>query len=210
MFDWIWHVKGSVPLPPQQTSAEALDRLDPLFHEMGTSHDRTDDTLTYSKKDPTAQDKMSVFEWGILQVRRGEGGGSVLHYHLTSRALLFCFMLPFLFLAFAQLTIAIGMIESAPTEAAAKKPEKEDVALPQNPIDKFLGAPVPEKPKKKSPQEEAEDSKPSPTAAYVFAAIFATLFIVGRFLEAWLVRRLFERTLAGESALDSDTSYGLT
>jgi hypothetical protein len=113
-----------------------------------------------------------------------------LRYRLISRALLFCFLAPLLFLSFAGATIVIGKLEGPSTEAQKKPDTKKDVALPQNPIDKALGAPTPEKPKK-----DNKDKKPSPTAAYVFAAIFAALYTVGRILEDWLVRKLFQTSL---------------
>ena len=198
--DWIWHIRGSLTLGPQQAN-DAFGRLAPLFGQAGTSHDRTQDTLTFRKKDPAAQDKMSVFDAGVLQIEKGVAG-PVLRYHLTSRALLFCFLAPLLFLGFAQITIALGKLDKPSTEAAdksgaaLKKAEKKDVALPQNPIDKALGSPAPEKPKKEgAAKAEAEKKKHSPTAAYVFAGIFAALYLVGRVLEDRLVKRLFKKSL---------------
>ncbi|MEP7005558.1 MAG: hypothetical protein ABI810_06220 [Sphingomonas bacterium] len=195
--DWIWHVRGSLALGPQQ-AGDAFARLAPLFGQAGTSHDRTHDTLTFCKKNPAAQDKMSVFDAGVLQIEKGVAG-PVLRYHLTSRILLFCFLAPLLFLGFAQLTIAIGKLEKASAEAAgkseaAKKAEKKDVALPQNAIDKALGSPAPEKPKKDG---AGKDKKPSPTSAYVFAGMFAALYVIGRILEDRLVKRLFKKSLLG-------------
>jgi hypothetical protein len=198
---WIWNISGSVALAPEQSSDEAFDRLDPLFRQAGTSHDRTNDTLTFRKKDQAAQDKMSIFDGGVLQIEKGTAG-SVLHYRLTSRALLFCFLAPLLFLAFAGLTVAVGKFAKPSTEevAAQKKKAKEDekkkAELPQNPIDTFLGAPAPEKPKKDDKNKKDEEDKgPSPTAAYVFAAIFAALYVVGRILEDRLVKGLFRKSL---------------
>lgn len=193
--EWIWHIKGSLALAPGQSSDEAFGRLDPLFRQTGTSHDRTNDKLTFRKKDQAAQDKMSIFDGGVLQIEK-DAAGAVLHYHLTSRALLACFLAPLLFLGFAQLTIVLGKLEKPSTEAASKKPEKKDAILPRNPIDKALGAPAPEKPKKDKKSEE-EDKKPSPTSAYVFAAIFAALYAIGRILEDRLVKSLFKKSLLG-------------
>lgn len=199
VFDWIWHIRGSLPLTPAQSSEEAFERLDPLFREPGTSHERTNDTLTFRKKDQLAQDKMSIFDGGVLEIEKG-AAGPVLRYDLSSRALLFCFLAPLLFLGFAQATIYIGQVERAAAEAKDKKEEekKEDVVLPQNPIDKFLGSPAPEKPKKdeKSKKEE-EEKKHSPTSAYVFAALFAALYVVGRIFEDRLARSLFRKRLLG-------------
>lgn len=196
--DWIWNVRGSVPLEPLQSSDEAFNRLDPLFREYGTSHERTGDTLTFSKKDQPAQDKMSVFDAGVLKIEQGVAGAA-LHYRLSSRALLFCFCLPLLFLFFAQATIAIGeyrkpAMEAAEKAKAAKK--KEPVVRELHPLDTFLGAPAPEAPKKDGAAKR-EDKQHSPKSAYVFAAMFAALYVIGRILEQWLVQRLFRKALQG-------------
>lgn len=190
--DWIWHIKGSLTLPPGQSSDEVFGRLDPLFRQNGTSHQRAGDMLTFTKRDQAAQDKMSIFDGGILQVEQARSG-TVLRYHLTSRALLFCFLAPLLFLAFGQLTVALGKLEGSKSEAAEKKSQKEAKALPQHPIDKALGAPAPETPKKD--EKKGEDDKPSPTAANVFAALFAALYVGGRLLESRLIRSLFQKRL---------------
>ncbi|HEX7854508.1 MAG TPA: hypothetical protein VF503_12525 [Sphingobium sp.] len=201
--DWIWHIRGSLVLAPEQSSDEAFDRLAPLFRETGTSHERTNDTLTFRKKDQAAQDKMSVFDGGVLQIEKGMAG-SRLHYHLSSRSLLFCFLAPLLFLGIAGFTLAIGQLPKSSTEAtgasgkaadAKKKPAAKDADVPMNPIDKFLGAP--KKPKKDGDETKGKDKKPTPTAAYVFAGIFATLYVVGRILEDRLVRVLFRKRLLG-------------
>ena len=205
--DWIWHVRGSLALPPGRSSDDAFNRLDPLLRQTGTSHERTGDTLTFRKKDQAAQDKLSIFDGGVLQIETGVTG-PVLRYRLTSRALLFCFLAPLLFLGIAQLTIFTGRhqksSEAAATSKAAADARKKHVLdyadVPMNPIDKALGAPAPEKkkPKKKGADStEGDDKKPSPTPAYVFAAIFATLYVVGRVLEDRLVKVLFKRLLLG-------------
>ncbi len=204
--DWIWHVRGSLALAPGQSSDVAFDRLRPLFRETGTSHERTNDTLVFRKKNQAAQDKMSVFDGGVLQIEKGTAG-SVLRYHLTSRALLFCFLAPLLFLGIAQFTIAMSKLEKPSTAAAStsgkasdasKKPAAKNAVVPMNPIDKFLGAPAPEKPGKDGADESGKrNKKPSPTPAYVFAAIFATLYVVGRILEDRLVKTLFKKRLQG-------------
>ncbi|WP_068087613.1 hypothetical protein [Novosphingobium rosa] len=195
--DWIWHVRGSLPLAPGQSGEEAFGRLDPLFRQGGTTRSRIGDTLTFTKKDQAAQDSMSVFDGGVLQIRDGVVG-PVLHYRLASRALLFCFLAPLLFLAFAQLTVALGRWEKPAAQAAgAHKQQKKLVELPQNPIDKMLGSPAPEKPKPDGKDGEDDKKKASPTSAYVFAAMFAVLYVVGRVLEGRLVRSLFRKELLG-------------
>lgn len=202
--EWIWHVRGSVPLAPRQSADEAFDRLEPLFRQAGTNHERADDMLIFTKKDQAAQDKMSVFDAGVLHVEQG-AAGSVLRYCLTSRALLFCFLAPLLFLGLAQLTIVASRYQKPPAESAEKAKKDKDVELPMNPVDKALGAPAPEKPKKDKKGEKGEDDKDklSPTPAYVFAGIFAALYVVGRILEARLVKGLFRKQLlAGVETLD--------
>ncbi|TCM20556.1 hypothetical protein EDF56_102217 [Novosphingobium sp. PhB165] len=196
--DWIWHVRGSVTLAPEQSSDDVFDRLDPLFRQYGTSHERTNDTLIFRKKDQAAQDKMSVFDGGVLQIEQGVSG-SVLRYHLTSRALLFCFLAPLLFLGMAQLTIALSKHEKPSAEAADTsgkgRDAKKNADVPMNAIDKALGAPAPEK--KDAGKAEGRNKKPSATSAYVFAAIFAALYLVGRILEDRLVKALFRKSLLG-------------
>jgi hypothetical protein len=203
LFDWIWKVEGELALPPGLSADEAYARLEPMLREPGTTLERNGEQLSYAKKDPVAQDKLAVFEKGELLVETGEGGG-VLRWRLTSRALLACFLAPLLFLGFAQLNVTVGKYEKAKAEAAEKaegakkkKDEKKDEEVkPLHPIDKFLGAPEPEKPKKdEKKKKEDENDKFSPTPAYVFAGIFAALYVIGRWLEAWLVNRRFRQRL---------------
>lgn len=195
LIDWIWQVRGSLALPTGQSGSDAFDKLTPFFRQTGTSHERTNDTLTFRKKNQAAQDKMAVFDSGILRIEKS-AAGSVLRYRLSSRALLLCFLAPLLFLGIAQFTVTmVGSTDTASAKAS-KKPAKKDVVRPMNPIDKFLGAPAPEKPKKDG-KDKDKDKKPSPTPAYVFAAIFAILFVVGRILEDRLIRTRFKRSLLG-------------
>ena len=204
----IWRIRGNVPLAPGQSAPEALDRVAPLLREVNTTHWRRGDAIDYSKTVPASQDRLAVFERGTLRVQDGPAG-PVLGYDLYSRALLFCFLAPFLFLAMAQLTVLANALTPPPTaaekkaaEEKAKQKEKEMATRPMNPIDKMLGAPAPETKKEKDEKkkkEDADDKKPSPTPAYVFAGIFAALYAIGRWLEPWLLRRLFRRTLDGEA-----------
>jgi len=202
LIEWIWHINGSLALAPAQSSDEAFERLDPMFQARGTTYHRSGDRLTFQKSNTAPQDKMSIFDSGFLQVEESSDG-AVLRYKLKSKALLFCFLAPLLFLAFAQITIAVGGIEKSDVEETAKK-EEEDPAekyasVPLHPIDKFLGAPEPEAPKKDKEEGEAKDKKgPSPTPAYVFASLFAILYIVGRILESWLIRTRFKKQLEGQ------------
>jgi hypothetical protein len=204
--DWIWHIRGSVPLEPGQSSDEAFDRLDPLFRVRDTHHNRAHDTLTFRKSNQAPQDRMSIFDRGVLRIEH-TATGPALRYDLSSRMLLFCFLAPLLFLAFAQLNVAIGVLDKPSAQEVAaekKKAEEEEKRLAergQNPIDQFLGAPAPEKPEKDEEDEEKEedekDEGPSPTPAYVFAGIFAALYVGGRLLEQWLIRSVFRKRLSG-------------
>jgi len=205
VFDWIWHVRGSVALAPGQSRDDAFDRLDPLFDQTGTSRARFDDTLEFRKRAQAAQDKMAIFDGGTLKIEHG-AAGPVLRYNLTSRALLFCFLAPLLFLAFAQFSIALSKYdkpsaaEAAVEKKKAEEVEKKNAERPLHPIDTFLGAPAPEKPKKddKSKKDKEDDKgKHSPTPAYVFAALFAVLYVAGRILEDRLIKSLFKKRLLG-------------
>lgn len=193
--DWIWHVRGSLSLAPGQSNDDVFTRLDPLFAQRGTSTERDGDTLVFRKKDQAAQDKMSVFDGGVVTIEPG-AAGSVLRYRLTSRALLACFLAPLLFVGLAQLTINFGKAPKPPeAESAAAKDKKKTAEkdVPKlHPIDVALGAPAPEKAK-----QDKEDKKPSGTPGYVLAAMFAALYVVGRILEDRLVKALFRRQLLG-------------
>lgn len=197
--DRIWHVGGTLRLPQGQTADEAFTRLDPLFDEYGTTRERAGDTLSFRKQDPAAQDRMAVFDRGELRVEQ-DAAGPLLRYRLNSRMLLFCFLLPLLFLGIAQATVWIGTLESAGQEDG-KKDKQVDAELPQHWIDKALGAPVPEKPgadKKDEKKDGGEKKNPrSPTTAYVFAGIFAALYAIGRVLEDRKVKALLRKSLNG-------------
>ena len=174
LIDWIWHIRGSVALAPGQTDDEAFARLAPLFRQDYTSHERSGGMFTFRKGAQAPQDKMSIFDGGVLTVEQG-AGGPVLRYDMFSRILLFCFILPAMFIGFGQLTVAIGNMESASSTAEQrdKKDAEKEVERPQHWIDKALGAPAPEKPKSDDEKKkDGEKKKSSPTTAYVFAGIF--------------------------------------
>jgi hypothetical protein len=206
--DRIWRVRGSLALETPHSPADAFEKLDPLFQAPGTSYEIDDDTLTFNKHNPAAQDKLATFTRGTLRVVEQEGR-SQLTYDLFSPALLAVFLAPLLFLAFAQLTIIISDFESTAakeSEQTADEEEKEDEAdkeIKLHPIDVFLGSPAPEKPDEEEDEEE-EDGNHSPTTAYVFAAIFAALYIAGRILEPWLIRSSLSKQI--HRAADSTES----
>jgi hypothetical protein len=192
--DWIWHVRGSLPLAPGQSSKDVFDGLNPLFRQSGASHHVTNGTLTFSKKDSLAQDRMSVFDSGSLWIER-DVVGSVLRYHLISRILLFCFFGPVLFLAIAQFTIYINKIDKLPAETAKPAALPKQAVILMSPVDKFLRARQPDNSKKYAAPVSRKGGKPTPTSSYVFAVFFAILYVVGRILEGGLVRTLFKKSL---------------
>ena len=216
--DWIWHIQGHLPLAKGQSIDDAFDRLDPMFRAQGTSYHRSEDTLTFTKKDQAAQDKMSIFDGGTLQVEPGDPT-PVLKYRLKSRALLACFIAPLIFLAFAQFTVAVNFLHDggANADRAAERTgeteedEEEDEVVELHPIDRFLGAPAPEQPDDEEDEtaegedgaegatededEEEDEKMHSPTPSYVFAGIFALVYIGGRILEDRLIKRRFRRHL---------------
>lgn len=91
----------------------------------------------------------------------------------------------------AASTVAPGKFDEPAAEAAGRA-AKAQKALPQNPIDKALGAPAPEEPKRDG--EEEQDRKSSPTAAHVFAAMFAALYVAARFIESRRVHSLLRQS----------------
>jgi len=189
----IWHIRGEVPLPAALSADEAFAKLDPLFAHAGTTHARMGDMIRVTKRDQLAQDPLSIVDSGTMGIEPGEQG-LVLRYHFVSRALLHCFLAPLLFLAVGQFTVFLGSLEKPASEEQAKKARKGDIQL--NPIDKFLGAPAPAPPKDAKKDGGGEKDAFSPITAYVFAGIFSALWVLGRLLEPWLIRRLFQRMLA--------------
>lgn len=206
--DRIWRVKGSLPLETPMSPARAFDKLDPLFQTNGTSYEIEGDTLTFNKHNPAAQDKLATFTRGTLTVGEREGR-SVLTYNVTSPALLACFLAPLLFLALGQVNVAIGQYEKSKAEAAeksgkatdkAEKPDEADKDVTLHWLDVAMGAPAPEKPDEKD-KEKDKYKKYSPKTAYILAAIFATLYLVGRILEPWLLRSIFRKKLSDMSPI---------
>lgn len=205
--DRIWTTRGHVELDPPLGPAETFARLDPLLTAAGTEYRIDGDTLEYSKENPAAQDRLATFTKGTLQVVEDHRGAR-LNYRLTSPALLMVFLAPLLFLAFAQATIVIVELER-PTaeekaEAERKKKEKEKEAeepKPLNVVDQMLGAPAPETLEEKKQREKAEkkdeDARHSPRPAFVFAGMFAALYLFGRWFEPFLIRRRFRKAIDG-------------
>ena len=201
--DIIWRVRGEVPIDRAMTPEEAFARIDALLRTPGTTLSAEGAELTYAKQNPAAQDKLATFNRGRLWIERA-GAGAVLRFDLFSHALLLCFLAPLLFLGFAQLAVTVNAYEKAAAEASEKDKgkDKKDEDKPKpvkklNPIDEFLGAPAPEDPNKKKKDKKDEDKgRHSPDKGYFLAALFAVLYLLGRWLEPWLVRRRLRAALA--------------
>lgn len=200
--DLIWRVRGEVPIDPAMAPDEAFARLDPLLRTPGTTLVADGSSLTYAKHNPAAQDKLATFTRGRLWIERA-GAGAVLRFNLSSHALLLCFLAPLLFLGFAQLAVTVNGWESAAAKAeeAAQTDKKKDKDKPKpvrklNPIDEFLGAPAPEDPNKKKKDKKEDEGRHSPEPGYFLAGLFSALYLLGRWLEPWLVRRRLRAALA--------------
>jgi len=199
--DWIWRIRGKLPIAPAQSPAEAFAKLDGLFQEAGTSYRIDHDTLRFTKRDQLPQDKMSVFDGGTLRIADG-----TLRYDMMSRALLACFLAPLLFFAIGKVGVALDGWRNPPELAAAKEAAEkkrsrikaEDV--PMSPVDEFLGAPKPEKEKKDGEKMGKKNRKPSMTTAYVFMGIFFALWVLGRILENVMIHSRLRKLLAGEDS----------
>lgn len=196
--DSIWRVRGEVPIDPALTPTDAFVRLDPLLRTPGTAVALDGCRLSYSKHNPAAQDKLATFTRGNLWIERA-GAGAVLRFDLFSHALLLSFLAPLMFLGFAQMAIAINAWEQSGadvSEKAKNADEKPEPVKKLNPVDEFLGAPAPEDPSKKKKEEKKDEGRHSPDEGYFMAGVFGLIYLVGRWLEPWLVRRRLCAALA--------------
>lgn len=203
--DRIWRAEGDITIAEQLSPDEAFARLDPLFQTPGSDYAVEGDTLGYVKRNPAAQDKLATFTKGTFRVAPAAGGGTRLFFDVTSTALLLCFLAPLLFLGFAQLAHAVNDYERAKTEATAsakdKKDEAKDKPVPQlHWIDQMLGAPAPKDPKADKDKKKEPKEKIKTTPAYVLAGLFFVIYLVGRFLEPWLLKRTLRAALTGSGA----------
>ena len=222
--DRIWTARGHIDLDPPASASKTFARLEPLLDASGTTVTIDGATLAYVKDNPAAQDQLATFSRGELEVSEADGRPR-LHYRLVSPALLLVFLAPLFFLAIAQATVLVSELERPSAAEKAKmekeKAEKEKEAEKEdpaelNPVDQWLGAPQPETLEEKKQREleqkkdKDEDAKHSPKPAYVLAAIFAALYLVGRWLEPFLLRRRLRKVLLGDAAGDPAASAGLT
>lgn len=210
LIDHIWRVRGAVPIDPALSARDTFDRLRPLLQTPGTTLATEGDALVYRKHNPAAQDKLATFPRGRLWIERaGAGAGAVLRFDLFSHALLLAFLAPLLFLGFAQLAATINAWEASGADAEAtadKKDEKPKPVRKLNPVDALLGAPAPEDPNKKD--DEKDEGRHSPDEGYFMAGLFALIYLVGRWLEPWLVRRRLRRALSHPQAAETTGSAG--
>jgi hypothetical protein len=130
------------------------------------------------------------------------GAATRLTWQAASTALLLTFLAPLLFLFFAQVMEAANSYERAKAEASeAKKDAKKDKAdakpVPKlHPIDVMLGAPAPKDPNADKNKKKEPKPKFKTTQAYVLSGLFFVIFLVGRVLEPWLLKRTFRRALS--------------
>jgi len=205
----IWRTSGAVTVSEPLGRDEAFGRLAPLLDDERTELALEGDTLSFVKSNPAAQDRLATFNRGELRYERGAEGTS-LHFDLASPALVLTFLAPVLFFLLGQAFIGLGLLEETlggDRRAVAEEESEEDEKEPRELhwIDQMLGAPAPESPEEEDDtgegeDEEEEDDTYSPTASYVFAGIFAVIYLVGRVLEPFLLRRTLRRALAGEIA----------
>lgn len=204
-FEWIWCIKGKMPVEATEPPAQVLSKVESLLGANDTNYRIDGDTLTFTKKNAVPQDKLSVFDRGTLRVSNG-----VFHYHLVSKALLACFFAPLFFFVLGHAGVAMDQWRNPPEvvkakqEAAKKRSLVKPEDVPMSAIDKFLGAPTPEK-KKTGEEIGKRNRKPSMETAYNWMGIFFALWIAGRILEHKLVHNLFRKKLAGEQVAQGNS-----
>lgn len=209
--DRIWRAASSIELDAQLSVREVFERLAPLFDTQGTEVAIDDNAMTYAKTNPGAQDKLATFTSGTLVITE-EKATTRLSYDVGSTALFLCFLAPLAFLALGQFAIFLNEIErpvylAEKAEREAEKEAEEDKVVELHWIDQMLGAPAPKQPgeEEASRREEARGGEDrddegegyhSPETAYAFAGIFAAIYLVGRVLEPYLLKRTFRSALA--------------
>lgn len=194
VIDRIWRSRGAVPVDPPLPPGEIFDRLSGLFDEGEFEIDRANRRLDYRKPNPAAQDKLATFSNGSLELA-GDNQGQLLRYDVGSPALLLTFLAPLLFLALAQGFVMLGQWEESKEASQAEEEDEEDEEPGElHWFDQMLGAPAPEDPDEDE-EEDEEDDDYSPRDAYGLAALFALIYLVGRFLEPYLFRKTLRRTI---------------
>ena len=212
--DRIWRVKSSIELDRGLGAGEVFARLRPLLDTQGSQYAIDGNSLAYSKTNPAAQDKLATFTAGTLVVE-GDAARTRIFYDVTSTALFLCFLAPLAFLAFGQFSAFLNEVErpaflAEKQEKEAEKKAKEGEVAQLHWIDQMLGATAPDAPDEKDSkarnerdsEEDEEGGYHSPKTAYAFAGIFFLIYLVGRVLEPYLLKRTFRAALSGP--LDAD------
>ena len=210
ILDRIWRVKSAFTLDKPLVADDVFEKLSPLFQTQGTEVSLEGNTLTYSKKNPAAQDRLATFTSGTLQVNQTDGS-TRLSYELGSTALFLCFLAPLFFLAFGQFATLINAIEKPAIEAEKAQEERKRQEEAQKPIelhwiDTMLGVPEPEQPGEDGGDEkerEELEGNHSPEMGYALAGIFCAIYGVGRMLEPYLVKRTFRAALRSPEETES-------
>ena len=222
--DRIWRAASSIELDAQLSVREAYERLAPLFDTQGTEVAIDGNAMTYAKTNPGAQDKLATFTSGTLVVIEEEAT-TRLSYDVGSTALFLCFLAPLAFLALGQFAVFLNDIErpaylADKAEREAEKEAEKDKVVELHWIDQMLGAPAPKQPGDEDKTSRREESRGgedreeegegyhSPETAYAFAGIFAAIYIVGRVLEPYLLKKTFRNALSLAQAADKEDING--
>ncbi|MEM7687724.1 MAG: hypothetical protein AAF291_01760 [Pseudomonadota bacterium] len=215
--DRVWRVTSSIELEAPLSAQEVFARLRPLFDTQGSDYAIEGNTLTYAKTNPAAQDKLATFTSGTLNVENAQNGAPRLAYDVGSTALFLCFLAPLAFLAFGQFASFLNEIErpaflAEQEEREAEKEAEAEETIELHWIDEMLGAPPPKQPGKEDSEarsergrdgeKDEEEGYHSPTTAYAFAGIFFAIYLVGRVLEPYLLKRTFRAALGGPEGAD--------
>ncbi|MEL6434930.1 MAG: hypothetical protein AAFQ28_14135 [Pseudomonadota bacterium] len=222
--DRIWRAASSIELDTQVCVREAYERLAPLFDTQGTEVVIDGNAMTYAKTNPVAQDKLATFTSGTLVITEDEAK-TRLSYDVGSTALFLCFLAPLAFLALGQFAVFLNEIErpaylSEKAEREAEKDAEKDEAIELHWVDQMLGAPAPKQPGEEDETSRREDARGgedredegegyhSPKTAYAFAGIFAAIYLVGRVLEPYLLKKTFRNALSLAQAADKEDING--
>lgn len=223
--DRVWRVTSSIELGAALSAQEAFARLGPLFDTQGTDYAVEGNTLIYTKTNPGAQDKLATFTSGFLRFDDAQEDAPRLTYDVGSTALFLCFLAPLAFLAFGQFASFLNEIErpiylAEQEEREAEKEAEADEVIELHWIDQMLGAPAPKKPgedEKDAREERGREGEKdenegyhSPTTSYVFAGIFFAIYLVGRVLEPYLLKRTFRAALTGPEGSDPHQAHNET
>ncbi len=180
--DWIWHIHGSVPLDPGQSPTRRSTARSAVPHT-GTARERNGDTLTFTSATRRRRTGWRCSAAHAVIEAQAEGWSCAIG---SDKALLYCFLAPLLFLAFAQATVALGKLESPRSRPRSRRRRK--TPAPLNPIDKRSARRHPSNPRRRAGDDD-KDKKPSPTAAMSSPGSSPRSMRSGRVFEARRVGR---------------------